>query len=121
MAISHVLKQADGNPVRSSMSEVNMDGLDSFLSGTVLGLTVVTVDGAGDDVDASEAIAYTSTGVEDNKSLMDNLVATLQATLAGATVRYSQNQFDQYILHIEAIAQLAQDVDISAPVFTAGT
>ena len=117
MAVAHTLLQADGNAVRSAMSQLDMDGNASFASGTVVGLTIVTKL-AGVDVDASTAESYTSGAAQTPKELMDAVVADFEGKLTGANVRYSHNVDDFYVLHVEAVPGVADDVTISVPVFT---
>ena len=117
MAASHAIAQQEGNEVRSAMSLVLFDGVDTNGIGSTLGLTVVTtLDGV--DVDASAALLYTSTAVQDNETFMDAAVAAMQAGLTGATVRHSKNSFDQYALHVEGIASVANGIATSLPVIS---
>lgn len=117
MAASHIAEIGAGNFVRSAMTLVDFDGVDSNGIGSQLGLTVETNLGAT-PVDASAALLYTSTVVQDNHEFMTAATAALQAALTGATVRTSRNSFDQYVLHVEAIGGVADDVGISLPVLT---
>jgi hypothetical protein len=117
MAVSHAIKQADGNVSRSAMSLVKMDGNSSFPIGTVMSLTVAVLDAEGGNVDASAAITLTTTAVQDQKGLMDAFIAELNDNLTGARAWHSRNTADEWVVHIQAIAGEAQDVDISTATF----
>lgn len=121
MAVSHAIKQADGNVSRSAMSLVKMDGNASFLTGTAMSLTVAVLDAEGGNVDASAAITYTSTGAVTAKELMDGFITELNDNLTGARAWYSRNTADEWAVHVQVIAGEAQDVDISTPTFVPGT
>ena len=117
MAISHVLSQADGNAVRSSMSLVDFDGADSNGIGSTLGLTITTTL-AGVDVDATTAELYTSTAVLNNHDMVAEACATITALLTGAVVYFAENTYDKFVIHVEAINQVADDSLIATPVLT---
>lgn len=121
MAVANTVVQSLGNPARSSMGAVDMDGVTSFLTGTVIGYTIDTLDAAGTEVDAEAILAYTSTAANTPRELMNGLVAVLNAALDGASARYSENTGNEYALHIEALAGVAQTSTLTVPVFIPGT
>lgn len=121
MAVANTIVFADGNQVRPAQLRVDMDGGDSFLSGTDLGCTIVTTDEAGSNVDASAAVAYTSTGTETARELIEATCAYFEATVTSIRCWWTQIEPDQYIINFAARAGVAWNVDISTPVFTPGT
>ena len=117
MAISHVLSQADGNAVRSSMSLVDFDGVDTNGVGSTLGLTITTTL-SGVDVDAVTAELYTSAAILNNHDMVAEACNTLTAALAGAEVYFAQNTYDKFTIHVEALNSVADDSLIATPVLT---
>jgi len=121
MAVSHAIKQANGNNVRSAMSLIKMDGGRSFLSGTAVSLTVAVTNAAGGNVNASAARTFTSSGVLSSEALVKAFITTLTTALTGAWCYYSKNTDDEYVIHIKPKTGVAQDVLVSTPTFVPGT
>lgn len=117
MAVAKAVAQANGNVVRSAMMTLDMDGNATFAIGTVVGATIAT-SLAGVAVDASTAESYTSVAALTPAALMSAVAADLSAKLIGAEVRQAHNGGDEWVLHIEPIAGVADAVVISTPVFT---
>lgn len=120
MAISATLAVKDGKPSRPAMILLDMDGTTSFLTGTELGATVVT-QLAGSDVDASTAESFTSAEAMTPAELVAATCAALDADITGAKVWWAQNGPEEFVIHFEPIVGVADDLDISTAVFTAGS
>lgn len=120
MAVSHAIKQANGNQVRSAMSLIKMDGNRSFLTGTVVSLTVAVTNAAGGNVNASAARTLTTAAAMDSNALVEAFVAVLTTALTGAWCYWSKNTDDEYVIHIKAKEGVAQNVLISTPTFVPG-
>jgi hypothetical protein len=120
MAVAHALQIANGNPIRSAMTVIDMDGTASFLTGTVLGVTAGTTL-AGVDVDAAAVIAFTSAAAATPKELVIGLVEALNAALTGGTAWYVNNlsdgSADGWVVHVEAIHGLSDYVTLVTPTF----
>ena len=118
MAVSHVLKQVDGNEVRSAMSAIDLDGNMNLSAGDTIGMTVATGKN-GSSVDASAALLYTvPAGGESNHDAVRGMCAAVTGALTGAVCYFSENPFDKFTIHFEGIASIANEVDISLPVLT---
>lgn len=121
MAVANTINFADGNQVRPAQLRVDLDGTDSFLTGTDLGCTIVTKDESGTDVDASAAVAYASDATQTGRELIEATCAYFEAQVTSIRCWWSQIESDQYIINFAPRAGVAWTVDISTPVFTPGS
>lgn len=119
MAVSATIVVSDGRLTRPAMILLDMDGTTAFATGTELGATVVTQQ-AGVDVDASTAESFTATGTMTPEELVAATCEALSTDITGAKVSWAKNKVDEFVLKFEPIVGVADDLDISTAVFTAG-
>jgi len=127
MAVAHVLAQATGSEVRSAMSLVDFDGEESFLSGTVIGVTVGTTDRNGDPVHVANVQAITSVAVQTGHQLLQALAEKIQNAVggvAGSKAWHAMNGDNkEAVLHVEAQfspSSPAVAVSLATPTFVPG-
>jgi len=119
MARAATIVQADGNQIRGAMIKFDMDGNLTVPDNWDIGVTAVTTDEGGTDVDASAAIATETTAVTNNQDLIEALVAELNSNLTGARATWTRNTPYEYIVTIECLSGVAWNVDLSSAVFAA--
>jgi hypothetical protein len=122
MAVSNALMYNAGNQSRCATLAIDMDSNASFLTGTAIGVTVVTKDEEGNDVDASAAVTYTSTTSMTPEELVQAFVDHLDANVTGIRPWWTKNsELDVFLIHMECLHRVAWDVTISSPTFVPGT
>jgi len=129
MAVSNVITQATGTAVRSGMCVVDMDGLDNFLIGTVIGVTIGTTDADGDDIHVANVQAFTSavemSGWELMQAWAEKISDPSGGVLGANAYAEQQQETGQMILHVESVksdaAPLAWNVSLATPTFVPGT
>jgi hypothetical protein len=121
MAVSNVITQAMGNEVRSCMSVVDFDGVAVMAAADTLGITVQTIDAAGVDVNAAEAVLFTAAETTTNHDAMAALTDLINAGIDGANAYFAENAADKFVIHVEAQSSpgaLAVSAVVSTPVIT---
>lgn len=117
MARSATIVQADGNQARGAMIKFDMDGNATVPDAWDVGVTAVTTDDGGTDVDASAAIAILTSGATANDQVMQDLCDELNDELTGATAIWTKNTDDEYIVEIRCAPGVAWNIDLSSAVF----
>jgi hypothetical protein len=118
MAIANTLIQARGNNDRSAMMLINMDGETSFVIGTTLGVTVNTyLADNSTKVDNAEVILVTTAAVTTPVEIIGLLVDELNENLTSATAHWTQNNPDEFVVHVESTPGSSWYAVLSTPVF----
>jgi len=121
MARSVVIRQANGNQVRSAMVEFLMDGNLTVPDAWDVGFTLAVDDVDGTEVNAAEAINAATSGVTPNQDAIEALVVAINAGIDGVKAYWAKNSEFQYVVHVEAIPVIGQSVVVSSAVFAASS
>jgi hypothetical protein len=119
MARAVAIKRATGDEVYPAMVKFSMDGNLTVPDAWDVGVTVVTEEDDGTDVNASEAVLAATSGVTDNRDAIEALVAAINANITGCFAWYGINQVDEYIVKVKATGGTAKLVQLSTPLFEA--
>jgi len=119
MAITLTILQASGNPVRSAMAKLDFDDEVAVPADAELTITAEVLDAEGGDVNASAEIVTAASGAISTDAFAQEFVDDLVASRTGAMIWLAKNTSDEYIVHFEPRAGIAQTVNLSGASYVA--